>query len=260
MIDQDGILRPDNPHAHIVKNKIPCIDKEISPDYSFVNENFLFRIWARLLRRVTIAFLGPWIKYRYRLEIKGKENIKKVRNQGVVVTINHVHNFDNLLVGTKILSHRKCFFITLKDNINTPFIGFFLKTLGGVPIPTKPKALNSFEKAINKILQEKNALLVCPEASLWPFYRGIRPFKKGAFRFAVNNNVSILPIVITFRGKKEKGAFALRHYFTAHVGCPLNEDLDIKNKAQRIIDLQNRTYNFYLKTVENFYKEKQDPN
>ena len=50
----------------------------------------------------------------------------------------------------------------------------------------------------------KKAIVTLRKRSLWPFYRGIRPFKKGAFRFAVNNNVSILPIVITFRGKKEK--------------------------------------------------------
>lgn len=256
MIDQDGIERPDTPHEHMVENKIAPIDREITEDYRFVNKNILFRLWSRLLRRIGILIVGPYIKYRYKLKIVGKKNIKKVRKQGCMVTINHVHNFDNLLVGTKLLHHRKCYFITLKDNINMPFVGFLLRSLGGLPIPTSTKAMPAFEKSVNELLQKKKAILICPEASLWPYYRGVRPFKRGAFRFAIKNDVPILPVVISFRRRLKKNK-KYKYYFTVQVGQPLYADSSLKNKNERISELQKRTYNFYKDTIESFYKEEE---
>lgn len=261
MIDKDGIERPDDPHAHMVENSIAPTDKEIDESYNFLNKNIFFRTWSRIFRRIGIMFLGPWIKHHYNLKVIGKENIKLVRHKGVIVTINHVHNFDNLLVGTRILHHRKCYFITLKDNINMPFVGFLLKTMGGIPIPTSVRALKPFDACIAELMRKKKAVLICPEASLWPYYRGVREFKKGAFRFAVKNNAPILPIVVSFRRKLRKkqfkrGKVKLKYYFTVHVGKPMQADPNL-DKRNQVTELTNRTYNYYKETMDKFYAEEE---
>lgn len=261
MIDKDGIERPDDPNAHMVKNSIAPMDREIGENYNFLNKNIFFRLWSRLLRRVGIIFMGPWIKRRYKLKIVGKENIKLVRRKGVIVTVNHVHNFDNLLVGTRLLNHRKCYFITLKDNINMPFVGFLLRSFGGIPIPTDRHALPAFEKSISELLKKKKAIIICPEASLWPYYRGIRPFKKGAFRFAARNNAPVLPVVISFRRKLRKkqakrGNIKYKYYFTVFVGKPLYANENLKPN-DRIIELSERTHKFYEETMNSFYEEEE---
>lgn len=261
MIDKDGIERPDDPNAHMVESPMAPVDKEIDENYNFINKNIFFRIWSRLLRRVGIIFLGPWIKRRYRLKIVGKENIKLVRRKGVMVTVNHVHNFDNVLVGSRLLRHRKCYFITLKDNINMPFLGFMLRSLGGIPIPTNRHAMPMFENTIDELLKKKKAIIICPEASLWPYYRGIRPFKKGAFRFAARNDVPVLPVVISFRRKLRKkqakrGKIKYKYYFTVFVGKPLYADENLKG-ASKVMELSERTHKFYEDTMNAFYAEEE---
>ena len=243
MIDRDGIERPDDPHAHMVENSIAARDEEIDENYNFINKNVIFRAFSRFFRRIVIMFMGPWLKRRYKLKIVGKDNIKKVRRKGVIVTVNHVHNFDNLLVGTRLLHHRKCYFITLKDNINSV------------------KAMPPFDACITELLKKKKAILICPEASLWPYYRGVRPFKKGAFRFAVKNNVPILPVVISFRRKlrkrsAKKGKEKYKYYFTVHVGEPIYQDNNLEIRRQTI-DLTDRTYEFYKSTMDEFYKDEE---
>ncbi len=261
MIDKDGIERPDDPHAHMIHNSITPTDKEINENYNFINKNIFFRFFSFILRFIAIMFMGPWIKHRYKLEIVGKENIKLVKKKGVIVTVNHVHNFDNLLVGTRLLHHRKCYFITLKDNINMPLVGFFLRSLGGIPIPSSLKAMPSFEKSVDELLKKKKAVIICPEASLWPYYRGVRPFKKGAFRFAVKNNSPVLPVVISFRRKlrkkaAKKGKEKYKYYFTVHVGKPLEQDATLERRAQ-VVDLTNRAHEFYKTTMDKFYAEEE---
>lgn len=258
MIDQDGIERPDDPHAHMVHNKLAPTDKEITADYQFIKGNVFFKLWGRIFRRIVMLIMGPYLKYKYRLKIEGKKNIRAVRRKGCIVTVNHVHNLDNLVIGVNLLHHRKCYFITLKDNINMPFVGFLLRTMGGIPIPTGLKAMAAFENCIGSIMEHKKALIICPEASLWPYYRGIRPFKRGAFRLAVKNEVPILPVVISFRRKlrrkqhHKKGNF--KYYFTVHICPPLQADTTLAQNAQ-ILDLQQRTFHCYQQTIDQFYQE-----
>ncbi len=261
MIDKDGIERPDNPHAHMVENLIAPSDREIDENYNFVNKNIFFRFWGRFFRRIVIMFMGPWLKKRYKLQIYGKENIKLVKRKGVIVTVNHVHNFDNLLIGTKLLHHRKCYFITLKENVNMPFIGFLLRSLGGIPIPDSTKAIPYFDNCITELMKKKKAVIICPEASLWPYYRDIRPFKKGAFRFAVKNNVPVLPVVISFRRKlkkhsAKKGKEKYRYYFTVIVGKPTYQNPELEARKQ-VIDLTERVHEFYKNTMDSFYTEEE---
>lgn len=257
MLDADGIVRPDDPHAHMVVNKIAPLEREIGENYRFVSKNIFFRLWSRFVRRLGIIFVGQYIKRRYKLKVVGKKNVKLVRRQGCIVTINHVHNLDNLVVGTRLLNHRKCYFITLKENINMPFLGFLLKTMGGIPIPSTIKALKEFDNTISKLLESKKAILICPEVSLWPYFRGIRPFKKGAFSLAVKNNVPILPVVISFRRKQKTHKTknkSYKYYFTAVVGKSLYSDENLKTLKEKTQDLLSRTHKFYEQTVEECYK------
>ena len=48
-------------------------------------------------------------------------------------------------------------------------------------------------------LQKGRIVHFYPEASLWPWYQQLRPFKDGAFHLAVKSNVPVLPMVIKFR-------------------------------------------------------------
>lgn len=258
MIDKDGIERPDDPHAHMVENKQTPIEREIDENYKFINKNIFFRLTGRLFRRLGISLLGPWIKHRYKLQIVGKQNIKLVRRKGVVVTVNHVHNFDTPLIITRLLRHRKCYFVTLKDNVNLPFLGFILRAMGGIPIPSSMKAMPIFEDTINSLLEKKKAVIICPEASLWPYYRDVRPFKKGAFRFAVKNNVPVLPVVMSFRRKlrrfqKNNKNKKYKYYFTVHIGQPIYPDNNLT--TSKIKDLTDRTFDYYRKTIDAFYAE-----
>lgn len=91
------------------------------------------------------------------------------------------------------------YYPTLESNFGIPVVRHLIKLLDAIPIPESIHAKTAFFQAINTLLQNGKTVHFYPEGSLWPYYEKIRHFKDGAFRFAVQNNVPIVPMVYTFR-------------------------------------------------------------
>ena len=105
------------------------------------------------------------------------------------------------------------------------------------------RAKIEFNNTINKLLQNGKTVHFYPEGSLWPYYEKIRHFKDGAFRFAVENNIPIIPMVYTFeqctgilRYIKKKPAIALT------ILEPIYPDVSL-DKFERIKKIKQETYN-----------------
>ena len=76
-------------------------------------------------------------------------------------------------------------------------------------------------------------VLIYPEQSMWREYKKPRPMKNGAFRYAVQNNVPIIPLFITIKEKDEKiDKNGLQNYgdYTIHILDPIypNPNLNVK--------------------------------
>ena len=64
-----------------------------------------------------------------------------------------------------------------------------------------------FLDSLKKLLGDGNLVLVCTEQAMWENYQKPRPMKYGAYRWATEANVPIIPM---FVGHTEKSDFFLR--------------------------------------------------
>ena len=71
--------------------------------------------------------------------------------------------------------------------------------LGALPTPTTLRGFSSFEKAINARLSQDRAIVVYPEAHIWPYYTGIRPFPSTSFRYPARDARPIFTFTVTYR-------------------------------------------------------------
>ena len=92
---------------------------------------------------------------------------------------------------------------------------------------------------------------------MWPYYSKIRPFKDGAFSFAVKNDAPIIPICICFRKKRtDIKIFRTRAKFvTIHIGKPIYPDknLPVKEAQEKLrLNSENtiRRMNRFFKIVD----------
>ncbi len=97
---------------------------------------------------------------------------------------------------------KKIYYTTREGSFKIPFVRKLIKLLRAIPIPTGLSNKKNFAKAIERIVKSGNIVHFYPEAALWPYYEKIRNFKYGAFNFAVENDVPIVPIVLKLREPK----------------------------------------------------------
>jgi len=254
MIDKDGILRPDLTDMHVleIKNETSkvCFDKK----YSFRPRNIFFRAWSAFFRGLAIAVFNPVMVLKYRMYSFGNKNKKKLRGKPFIMTCNHVHMFDDLSIGSNVFCWRKIYFTTLDRNIKRPCIGFFLRSLGGIPIPgTSLSGMKKFNEDIAELLKKKKPVLYNPESALWPYYREVRPYKRGAFATAVKNNVPVLPLAVLFKRKKKRnGKFKYRMYFA--ICNPVEIDKTLPDERSQSEKLMKTVYETTCRVVKEWYE------
>ncbi len=127
-----------------------------------------------------------------RIEISGKENIDK--NQSYVVVMNHRSFMDIVAVYASLDMDIR--WVMKKELTKVPFFGYSAVLLGNIPIDRKNtmSALKSINKA-REIAKNGTSVAFFPEGTRYN-NRVMGPFKKGAFHFALDVGLPVLPVAI----------------------------------------------------------------
>lgn len=187
-------------------------------------------------------------------EIRGIENFKNL-NSGAIITCNHFNAYDSFamqMVYDRSGHRKRKFYRVVREGNYTSFPGFYgmlMRNCNTLPLSSNRKTLKKFIEATDELLRRGSFVLVYPEQSMWWNYRKPKPLKAGAFRFAVKNNVPVLPCFITMKDTDIIGgdSFPVQEY-TVHIGSPIYPDktLGERERVGKMMadntDVWNRIY------------------
>ncbi len=198
VIEEKQVINEEN--TDVIKLWEP-LKFDIDENYEYIPKGKIFNFFSNILYNViALPILKILTKIIYDLKIEGIENIRNFQG-GAVTVSNHVLILDCAMVGIAC-GFRKVYYTTREGSFKIPFVRKLIKLLRAVPIPSTMNNKKHFTQSINEVLNEGNLVHFYPEAALWPYYEKIRNFKYGAFNFAVQNNVPIIPMVFKFREAK----------------------------------------------------------
>lgn len=249
IFDQD--VENDPPDLELFPNQIDYLHKKLKT-----------KILTHLTLKAGAKFLQSQIDCGNFVikEIRGTENLPD-KKQGAIVTCNHFNPLDNFVVLKGLMPSLKKgrFWKVIREgNYTNPPKGFemFMKYGDTLPISRNRETMHKFIHAVDTLLKRGDKVLVYPEKALWWNYRKPRPFKIGAFKFAVNAGVPIIPMFITMEDTDKIGGdgFPVQAY-TIHIGECLHADENLSPK-ENIKMLCEKNYQFYVKTYESFYNTK----
>lgn len=142
---------------------------------------------AHLWSKVILGLIGV------KLECKNLEYLQDPKSR--VIIFNHQSALD-LLILTYILPPRSTA-ITKKEFIYIPFINLALWSAHYIFLDrsNRSRAVQALSKLPEWIREEKRSLLISPEGTRTPTGK-LLPFKKGAFRIALDGHFDIYPLVI----------------------------------------------------------------
>ena len=162
--------------------------------------SFSFKIKNFIARKI----VDSWIR-RYSNgvnEIVGMEKLKAVPGPAFV-TSNHFNPFDNGFLRTmaKESGHGRLWAISQGSNFVMPGLnGFVLRNIDVIPLISEPSYMNGpFRELMAGVLKENRYILIYPEQEMWFNYRKPRPGKRGAYLFAAEYGVPVIPCFVELR-------------------------------------------------------------
>lgn len=169
------------------------------------------RVWELCSLALQNLFSMPvkilYQKIKFRLRYVGREKLKGCSNRGYFIYGNHTQPFaDTFIPSVANYPHRN-FFIVNPENVSMPGLRVLAELLGAIPIPRDYTGMKHFMKEIERRIRRGNSITVYPEAHIWPYYTGIRPFSAVSFRYPVELDCPVYVLTNTYhlrRGRKEK--------------------------------------------------------
>ncbi len=233
----------------------------LTPDkVDYLNEKFINKLLSFFINIKAYKFIENLISKKQLIikEIKGIENFETLLNQGFIITCNHFNAFDNFAIHYMVHPYigTKLYKIIREGNFtNFPGLyGLFFRHCNTLPLSSNFSTMKKFLSAIKVLLNRGEKILIYPEQGMWWNYRKPRPLTNGAFKFAVDNNVPILPVFITMNDSELIGSdgFFIQEY-TINVLSPIYPDANKSNK-ENIEYMKKLNYEKWVQCYEDFYK------
>jgi 1-acyl-sn-glycerol-3-phosphate acyltransferase len=178
------------------------IKLKLNKDYEYITKNLGLRFLYFFAMFIGMPFVFLVFKIQWGFRVIGRQNMKLIRKKAAVIVANHVHNLDSFMLMNPFFPN-SAYVIALRHNFEAFIIGGLVRVMRGVPLPEEMQNFKRFSMQMNQMLQHTTKrLLFYPEGEILPYSRELRPFEKGAFYFAVKNDVPIMPMVFVFPKKK----------------------------------------------------------
>ncbi len=221
--------------------------RELMPDeINYLPRRHYSKMKTRMAYHMARRFMNHMLEDQQLIvkQIVGIENFANLES-GAVITMNHFNAMDSFaaqLVYEASGQRKRKFYRVIKEGNYTSFPGFYgvlMRNCNTLPLSSNKETMKKFLAAVNKVLKDGHFVLVYPEQSMWWNYRKPKPLKRGAFNFAVNANVPVLPIFITMEDSEIMGkdGFPVQEY-TIHVGQAIYPRADLKDRANSIFMME----------------------
>ena len=238
--------------------------KELFPNkVDYLNKKLSSKIATFFANKMASKFFETLIKNKQMIikDVVGIENVLSVEG-GALITCNHFNACDNYAIYRAIKPHMPKnwrLYKVIREGNYTNFpgpIGFFFRHCNTLPLSRNSETMKKFMSAVGTLLKRGEKILIYPEQEMWWNYRKPRPMKKGAFRFAVNYNMPIIPAFITMEDSEviDPNGFPVQEY-TVHFLPPLYPKKELSKKENtEYLMLEN--YKLWVETYEKVYNQK----
>lgn len=221
--------------------------KKIDSTYRYIHNNIYWRFFSF----ATCALVKPIVYFieiiLLGVKIKNKKALRKVKG-GCFLYGNHTSFIDAYT--PYVLSGSKTNKILVNpDAVSIKGIKTLVEWFGAIPVPDNLAGMRNFVNAIEHYNKKGQNITIYPEAHIWPYYTGVRPFKDSSFYYPVKMNTPVIAFFTAYT--QPTGIFRKlkKANVTVYVSDPFYPDLTKPIKdAQK--ELRDQVYQFMTEMSE----------
>lgn len=243
-------------------DKTEPFDPEWEP--SALKENILGYVRKRhtlsfkCKRLAARAIVDSWIR-RYSNgvnEIVGMEKLEAIKGPAFL-TANHFNPFDNGVIRqmARQAGRGRLWAVSQGTNFVMPGLnGFVLRNIDVIPLIPEPSYMSgAFREQMQETLDAGRFILIYPEQEMWFNYRKPRPGKRGAFLFASQLGVPVVPLFTELQDLPETVAPGFHDVkMVLHILDPLYPDPS-KTDRENSLSLCQADYQAKVRCYEQVY-------
>ena len=177
--------------------------KPLPEDYAYFRKNPIIKALEFLFYYVfaaPIVFICQKIMFQER--IRNRKALRPYRKTGFYIYGNHTRMAGDSFTPSLAVFPKKAYILANPDCVSIPVLGHITEALGCVPLPTSIRGLKHFHEAVLEHGKRGHAVVIYPEAHIWPYYTKIRPFKASSFRYPAELNKPIFTFTVTYHKYK----------------------------------------------------------
>ena len=245
-------VEDDPPTIPLTPDKVDYLNKKLSNKIA----TFFVNIGAKRFIKNLVKNGQMIIK-----DVKGIENFESIQKSGAILTCNHFNPFDNFAIHYVLFKYmykpgKQVLYKVIREGNYTNFpgiYGFFFRHCNTLPLSANFSTMKNFMAAMKVLLERGEKVLVYAEQGMWWNYRKPRPLTAGAFKFAAESKVPVLPIFITMNDSDKIGGdgFPIQEY-TLHFLPAIYPD-ESKSTKENMEIMKDKNYAAWKEVYEKTY-------
>ncbi len=175
--------------------------RKVDASFPYIHRGILWKAAAFLLYYgIAVPLTALYIKAINGTKFVNRKALKKIKGSFFLYG-NHTHWSDAFLAYTAA-APKRTYLLASPDAVSIKGIQTIVLMLGAIPIPTQPRALRRFHDVVTQRCAEGACIAIYPEAHIWPYYMGIRPFSAASFIYPTELNVPVVAMATVYRKRR----------------------------------------------------------
>lgn len=200
-------------------------------DYSWQqSNNFSQQLKSRISTRLARAFSYLLCNYYLKIKFSQAQILIPYQQQGLFLYCNHTLMVGDAFWPFQLFKQQKIALIAEPANLSLPVIGKLLPWAGALITPSYSHQMPQFLTAIAHRIKTNEAVIIYPEAHVWPYYTGIRPLNLAAFHYPVRYRAPSFCATVTY----QRPLHGQRPQITIYVDGPFWPDQQQTSKQQQL--------------------------
>ena len=217
----------------------------IDDSFKYIHKGFLWRALSFLLYYV-LAFPLVLIFEKLILGVRfvNRSALKKHKKQTCFIYGNHTGFYDAYTPGLISFPHRNNIIVGA-DAVSIKGLRAIVQMMGALPLPDSLGATKKFIAGLEHLNERGENITVYPEAHIWHYYTGVRPFSDASFYYPVKFDAPVYAFFTAYTKPKGFLSCLRQANITVYVSDPIyiNESL---SRQEQIKDLRDRVYAFMV--------------
>lgn len=204
-------------------------EHRLSDGYRWIRTDFWSRFLSAFIYALAIIFSNVYCRIFLHVKIVGAKSVRKEKS-GFFIYGNHTQPIGDVFNPALVCFPKRIYTVANAANMDLAFIGKILPYLGALPIPETVSGMKRFQKAIEYRINGGHPVIIYPEAHVWEYYTGIRPFGATSFKYPVNLDTPVYCMTTTYKKRK----FGKKPKTVIYIDGPFAADGSKKERAEKL--------------------------